>query len=717
MIDALANIPYVLLVLLGFSFVVFIHELGHFLAAKWAKIRVLAFAVGFGPAMCSYRKGLGFRRGSTIAEYEKKLEQRRFEVAKEASKEKLRDGELDVNRLPGVSYTEYRLNWLPLGGYVKMLGQEDANPGATSAAIDSYTSVPVWKRMVVVSAGVIMNVILAAVLFIGVYSVGLPSMAPAIAVEEGSPAYEAGLRTGDLVVSANGEGVEVFIDLMQSVALAKRDTPVPITVLRDGEELTFDVVPAYDRANQIRRIDAILMPSATIRTPGDVLNQERLRAVLDSMGLAGVEAGMTLTRVGGTAIQPVPVGPYGEVTLPTALLQAAAESGGRPVPVLFTDESGTTVEAEFTPRSELGFYATPVGEDLFPAEHLLGLTPVLGVREVTPVAAEQGLRAGDAFVRLGEARAPSYGTGIRAIRSASGGSIEATVLRGGELVDLTLRVTAGGTVGFTPASATWAPLLADRPEIVRPEGNAESETPMLDPLASDRITPAAAPGMVVVGVGERGVTSFEALREALQRATDAALAAGTGASVTLDVRAPDAGTMSDGPVQRVEWELSPQDVAQLHALGWTGEDIYAVLAPAEILQQGTSLGDSLRLGLRETKRMLTRVYLTLGRLADGSVKPQQLKGPVGITHIGSQVAQDGMIRLLFFIGLISANLAVLNFLPIPIVDGGLFLMLVYEGITRKPVPIAVQNALTLIGLIGIIGVFLFVTTNDVMNLF
>jgi len=167
----------------------------------------------------------------------------------------------------------------------------------------------------------------------------------------------------------------------------------------------------------------------------------------------------------------------------------------------------------------------------------------------------------------------------------------------------------------------------------------------------------------------------------------------------------------------VAWDLSADDVRALHALGWTGDHALSLFAPATVLQVGHDPGHSLALGLRETKRMLTRVYLTLGRLADGSVKPQQLKGPVGITHIGSRVARDGTIRLLFFIGLISANLAVLNFLPLPIVDGGLFLMLVYEGVFKKPVPPAVQNGLTLVGLVIIAAVFLFVTTNDVLNLF
>ncbi len=110
-------------------------------------------------------------------------------------------------------------------------------------------------------------------------------------------------------------------------------------------------------------------------------------------------------------------------------------------------------------------------------------------------------------------------------------------------------------------------------------------------------------------------------------------------------------------------------------------------------------------------------YLTFQRLVQGTVSPKELRGPVGITHIGSQYAAQGFVYLLFFLALISANLAVINFLPIPIVDGGLFVMLIYEAITRRPVPIIVQNVATAIGLALILTAFIFVTVQDIGRLF
>src|SRR3954454_21045817 len=113
MIEQTLNI---LLLVFGFGFVIFWHELGHFLAAKWAGVKVEQFAFGFGQALVSWRKGLGFRAGSSAKEYEQLLQADREGVH-------FRD-------VSHISETEYRLNWIPLGGYVKMLGQDDLNPNA-----------------------------------------------------------------------------------------------------------------------------------------------------------------------------------------------------------------------------------------------------------------------------------------------------------------------------------------------------------------------------------------------------------------------------------------------------------------------------------------------------------------------------------------------------------------------------------------------------------
>ena len=121
----------IILLIIGFSLIILIHEGGHFLAAKYVGIRVEQFALGFGQAIFSWRKGLGFRAGSSEKEYQQRQ--------KEATAE-------------GIGETEYRWNWVPLGGYVKMMGQDDTKPGMVINDPRSYTSKTVGQRMLVISA-------------------------------------------------------------------------------------------------------------------------------------------------------------------------------------------------------------------------------------------------------------------------------------------------------------------------------------------------------------------------------------------------------------------------------------------------------------------------------------------------------------------------------------------------------------------------------------
>ena len=122
------------------------------------------------------------------------------------------------------------------------------------------------------------------------------------------------------------------------------------------------------------------------------------------------------------------------------------------------------------------------------------------------------------------------------------------------------------------------------------------------------------------------------------------------------------------------------------------------------------------MGFEETVDMVIMTYLTIDRLLRRTVGVEQLRGPIGIIHIGSKIADRGFSYLLFFLAIISVNLAVLNFLPLPIVDGGLFLYLVYEKLVGKPPSIAFQNAAALLGLCLIGMLFVVTFYNDIMRL-
>ena len=193
--DSILNfLPYVGWVLLAIMILVFIHELGHFLFAKLFKMRVDKFSVGFPPKLI----------GKTIGE------------------------------------TEYVLGLTPLGGYVKIVGMVDESMDTDQLSEEpkpyEFRAKPVWQRILVITGGVMFNIILAALIFISLTALYGKSYIPpvgAVQVLEGSVAHTMGLRTGDLISAVNGKPVDSLEGLGGLEELMLAD-PLIIDVVRDG---------------------------------------------------------------------------------------------------------------------------------------------------------------------------------------------------------------------------------------------------------------------------------------------------------------------------------------------------------------------------------------------------------------------------------------------------------------------------------------------------
>lgn len=719
LLASLTTLFNLLLVVIGFGLVVFIHEMGHFLTAKWARIRVFAFAIGFGPAVVSYRKGLGWRRGSSEQEYIGLLN----DAQGEAGERRERARGLLSGR---VSPTEYRLNALPFGGYVKMLGQHDLHPEATASAPDSYLAKPIWQRMVVISGGVVMNVLLALAIFMFVFFVGLETEPAKIGMAyAGAPAAaavatnaeefgieEPGLRPGDVVLEVNGRRPDNFDSILMAAAMTGPGERVRLLIDRPGVSapLRFAIEPERSQFSNMLEIGVepartLTVPEAYGARPGE------WEALAARFGIEGVEPGMTLVSIGGDT----------DVAWAGDLTEAARTSGGEPLELVFEAEDGRRAVLTVTPEAQLMTDdADPDPAVILPVEHLLGLMPVMRVGPLSPGdrGYGQGLREGDVFARLGEVEYPDIASGIREVRRHAGGEIDLVVLRAGEggaVTEVPIRasVSAEGLIGFVPVdTADTSTIVASPPQRLHTLRKGEAD-----------YTPAAAgvivrPGTRILTVDGRQVATFADIRAELRRATEGAAASGAeSASVALEIQ-PPLPPQPDGSVvtREVALTIPAAQLERLHELSWELPFPTAIFAPETFLLQAEGPIDAVKMGISRTHQMMLMTYLTLARLVQGTVKVDNLKGPVGIAHLGTQVATRGYIWLIFFMGLISINLAVINFLPIPIADGGQFLMLLYEQVRGRPLPIPVQNAITAAGLLLFVSLFLLVTFNDVARL-
>jgi regulator of sigma E protease len=432
--------------------------------------------------------------------------------------------------------------------------------------------------------------------------------------------------------------------------------------------------------------------------------------------MGDLQPGMRLTKINGVAL-PASAGTDSidprSVAGAQRLRKALVESQGEPVRAAFADSTGREVEAALAaePRYQVGIIKR--GEEELVSRHLLGLVPVMRVVATQERAEAAGLLPGDVFARIGSVEWPSVAAGIAEVRAHRGRDVELTVLRDGAIVTLSASVNSKGLIGFAPGdTADEYAIIASAPGL-RPR--AAKKDPTASPFPAERILPALLPGSRITAVAGRPVSNFRDLRAALILATAGATA--DEAVVPLDVELSIKNDAGAPRVDRFSLPLTRADVESLRTLGWDPSSIMYNFRIAEFTDRATGPINAIAKGVKKTHYVVMMTYVTFLRLFQGTVPVSQLHGPVGITHLGSQVAERGFIYVLFFLGLISANLAVINFLPLPIFDGGHVVFLAIEAITRRPVSAGVQSAAIVAGLVLIVTVFLVVTFNDLARLF
>ena len=642
--------------ILGFGFIVFVHELGHFLVAKAVGVKCLQFAVGMGHAILAYRKGLGLRFGSTQSEYESLISQGEDPAA--------------------YGETEYRICWLPIGGYVKLLGQDDMDPSASSNDPRALTSKPIWARACVFSAGVVMNVIFAVVFFVIAFMAGvqfppgvvgdvvsdMPAATTFAEGYEGDVGY-LGLQSGDRITHINGDPASGFMEVAIAAALSARGTSLRLTVERQDHDkpLYYTMTPKVDPNSKLRLLALGIEPPKRIAVQrtveGDMLNE------------AGVKPDMIIKQVAGQNVSE-----YGQVN------RLIGEAHGLPVQVSFVDEK--TGES-----AQLDVHALPqLTRESNQPSNLAGLVPAVRVDAVLAEspALKAGLREGDLIIEFDGQPWP-YGDELRQIvKNSKGRMMQVTVMRDGELV-------------------TIANIAADRTDKI---GIAMSHYHLKEAIVATALpgSPAAVlemtRGSVIRTMNGQPVNDWSDVQRLMQDH----IAAGAGeARITVGFEL----NVKDRPESNGMLVIDEATDRSVSAARW----IDPLGGWMDDLREPVVAGDPIEatmLGIEKTHQIMLQTYLTLARLVQGTIKVRHLRGPVGIVHEGTRIAAQGWTYLMFFLGLISVNLAVINFLPIPIVDGGHIVFLIIEKLKGSPVSPRVHVAAWVVGL-ALIGSILLLT--------
>jgi regulator of sigma E protease len=698
---------------LGLGLVIFIHELGHFIAAKLCDVHVETFSIGFGKAI----PGLQFKRGETT----------------------------------------YKVGWIPLGGYVKMVGEGD-NADTEEAEEDprSFKNKSVWQRMIIISAGVFMNLVLGCVCFMVAYSHGVDET-PAIVggVGVGSPAWEEDVRWDTDIVLIDGIEEPTFDDIRPTVMSARKGRSVPFTLReRTGTTRDVNLVPRKNPEDLYPTVGVVPVEQLVLqkrrKNTAPVVRRNSpaaaAKAVQDGSGFEGGDriVGMT-DPANPSVVKPISLDPRD----PTRSKLDAFEFHrnqyqlrGKQMTVR-VDRGGQTLD----------FPLAPAWTQVLPGVQFQ-MGRIASMRKNGP-AANAALVAphGESGLQVARLDEPDSGDRIIAVEvtPGTGKKIRYVDVIGAQKDDSVEERTLD-PLRLPYELERWAEEATDRTvriTVLRPATTAVKSTRRItfdmqwDPglVFNGEISLSPGSPLAISGLG---------LAYFVETTVDSAPPAGSGllkGDIVTEVRPRFAN--EKGEVHPGEWiPLKQYQGVYLHVLlqvadspefdlkvtrgaetdvevavtavpdtNWPAVDRGFKFPLDTRLQKADNVWKALGMGLHRTWRTVKVIYQTLYATIFRQISAKTMSGPLSIANASYKIAGYDLWQFIIFIGLININLAVVNFLPIPLLDGGHMVFLLYEKIRGKPPPEKLVEWSLWGGLALILLLMAFVLYLDVRRLF
>ncbi|NUM36419.1 MAG: RIP metalloprotease RseP [Candidatus Brocadiae bacterium] len=580
------------IVILGIGFLIFIHELGHFLVAKYEKVRVEAFALGFGYPLFLKKWG----------------------------------------------ETEYRINLLPLGGYVKMAGEI---PGEESTgAPDEFMSKKPGSRAKIVVAGVVMNFIFGFIGVILAFQIGVKFPDAVIGqVSPGGPAWHARMQPGDRIIEIDGEKITKFKQIKLGVAFGNHEKGMQFTIQRKDQTITCQVKPEYNKEMGLYLIGISPYLEKIQVSPESIFHE------------AGLRTSDRIVEVDGNRIS--------EGHELYAILSSMKKQAVKVV-----------VERE---GKEIGFTLSPKTKTTY----RLGIYPkdlVVKAVRTDSTAAQAGFLAEDCIMQVdkkvvhtAQSLYESLKDAKKAVLLIQNKSKEREMVLDFESMKVEPKVFLQD-IYFT-SSLTVGETIPDFP-------------------AAEKLMP----GDKIVSINNKILEEWSDISEYIANEKDKTLSLAlvrNGEKITLDLAA------------------KKQEIPDWDSLS---------LLPKMSDVQSYGIVESCKLGFKDAKEMIMDIFLMLRGLFSRQIAAKNLGGPIIIFTASYSQLQMGLGYFIYFLALISINLAVINIFPFPVLDGGILFLLLIEKIRGKRISEKILIWFNNIGIALLLTLFIYVTYHDILRL-